>query len=101
MLELVLRAGGKLFASARSEVERNVHLPESFFLFLQVAVAQFIKAATRAKIFQKRIYLLEQLGIPFAHADGPRFFLKRLEDRARGILVTLPVFEGGHLIVDK
>lgn len=84
-----------------SEVERIAHGPESFFLFLEVAVAELFKAAPGAVVFEELVYFGQQFGVPFSDADGPGFLLKRFQDGASGVGIFLPVLVGGHLVVDE
>src|SRR2546421_5363468 len=92
------RGAIKMRASVTSEVERIAQTPESFFLLLEVMLPQFLKAALVAELLQELVHLVQQLGVLFAHSDGPGFLLEGLQEGAGRLRVALPVFEGGHLV---
>ena len=64
-------------------------------------VAQILKAPSSPKLFEKLVRFLQQLGVAFAHADGPGFLLEGLQKGTGRLLIPLPVLENRHLIINE
>src|SRR5437899_3896051 len=84
-----------------SKVKGDPHLLKGFLLFLQVFGAQAFETTLCPITRKERVHLRTESVIALTQANRPGFLLKRFKSGLGRVLMQLPMFKDGHLVVDK